>query len=132
MMIDESIKDMKTLHPTDDAIEEKVESFDEKPAVVDEAVVPMDVMAEPMDEFDGWNTEDDDDDSGVLAKPSDEPVPEPRKTLMEILKESTTNGELNPALRVTLSIAPIFQQCAYCIDYIVYDVEYCTADSSRN
>ena len=109
MMIDESIKDMKTLHPTDDAIEEKVESFDEKPAVVDETAVPMDVMAEPMDEFDGWNTEDDDDDSGVLAKPSDEPVPEPRKTLMEILKESTTNGERNPALRVTLSITPIFQ-----------------------
>lgn len=106
MMIDESIKDMKTLNPTNDAKEEKVESFDEK-HVVDETVVPMDVMQEPLDEFDGWNAEDDDNDDD--DKPSDEPAPEPRKTLMQILKESTGNGELNPALQVTLSIAPIFQ-----------------------
>lgn len=108
MMIDESIKDLKTLNPTNDASEREMESFDEKPTVVDDTIVPMDVMTEPLDEFDGWNAEDaDGDDDG---KPSDEPAPEPRKTLMQILKESTANGELNPALQVTLSIAPIFQE----------------------
>jgi len=111
MMIDESIRDLKSLNPTNDSIEEKVESFDEKPAVVDETVVPMDVMEEPLDEFDGWNAEDDDDDddSDLLTKPSDEPVPEPRKTLIEMLKSATADGELNPALMVSVSIAPIFQ-----------------------
>jgi hypothetical protein len=111
-MIDESIRDLKSLNPTNDSIEEKVESFDEKPAVVDETVVPMDVMEEPLDEFDGWNAEDDDDDdddSDLLAEPSDEPVPEPRKTLIEMLKSATADGELNPALMVSVSIAPIFQ-----------------------
>jgi hypothetical protein len=110
-MIDESIRDLKSLNPTNDSIEEKVESFDEKPAVVDETVVPMDVMEEPLDEFDGWNAEDDDDDddSDLLTKPSDEPVPEPRKTLIEMLKSATADGELNPALMVSVSIAPIFQ-----------------------
>lgn len=107
MMIDESIRDLKTLNPTNDSIEEKVESFDEKPAVVDETVVPMDVMTEPLDEFDGWNAEDTDDDNN--GKPSDEPAPEPRKTLIEMLKSATADGELNPALRVSVSIAPIFQ-----------------------
>jgi hypothetical protein len=110
-MIDESIRNLKSLNPTNDSIEEKVESFDEKPAVVDETVVPMDVMEEPLDEFDGWNAEDDDDDddSDLLTKPSDEPVPEPRKTLIEMLKSATADGELNPALMVSVSIAPIFQ-----------------------
>lgn len=107
MMIDESIRDLKTLNPTNDSIEEKVESFDEKPAVVDETVVPMDVMQEPLDEFDGWNAEDTDDDNN--DKPSDAPAPEPRKTLIEMLKSATADGELNPALRVSVSIAPIFQ-----------------------
>lgn len=107
MMIDESIRDLKTLNPTNDAKEEKVESFDEKPAVVDETVVPMDVMQEPLDEFDGWNAEDTDDDNN--DKPSDEPAPEPRKTLIEMLKSATADGELNPALMVSVSIAPIFQ-----------------------
>ena len=109
MMIDESIRDLKTLNPSNDSIEEKVESFDEKPAVVDETVVPMDVMQEPLDEFDGWNAEDDDDDSGSSAEPSDEPPTEPRKTLIEMLKSATADGELNPALMVSVSIAPIFQ-----------------------
>ena len=107
MMIDESIRNLKTLNPTNDSIEEKVESFDEKPAVVDETVVPMDVMQEPLDEFDGWNAEDDNDDDD--SKPSDEPAPEPRKTLIEMLKSATADGELNPALMVSVSIAPIFQ-----------------------
>ena len=107
MMIDESIRDLKTLNPTNDAKEEKVESFDEKPAVVDETVVPMDVMQEPLDEFDGWNAEDTDDDNN--DKPSDEPAPEPRNTLIEMLKSATADGELNPALMVSVSIAPIFQ-----------------------
>jgi hypothetical protein len=107
MMIDESIRNLKTLNPTNDSIEEKVESFDEKPAVVDETVVPMDVMQEPLDEFDGWNAEDTDDDDN--DKLSDEPAPEPRKTLIEMLKSATADGELNPALMVSVSIAPIFQ-----------------------
>ena len=107
MMIDENIKNLETLNPTNDSIEEKVESFDEKPAVVDETVVPMDVMQEPLDEFDGWNAEDDNDDDD--SKPSDEPVTGPRKTLIEILKSATADGELNPALMVSVSIAPIFQ-----------------------
>lgn len=106
MMIDESIRNLKTLNPTNDSIEEKIESFDKKPAVVDETVVPMDVMGEPLDEFDGWNAEDDNDDDG---KPSDEPPTEPRKTLIEMLKSATADGELNPALMVSVSIAPIFQ-----------------------
>lgn len=106
MMIDESIRDLKTLNPMNDAIEEKVESFEEKPESNDETVVPMDVMQEPLDEFDGWNAEDDNDDDG---KPSDEPAPEPRKTLIEMLKSATADGELNPALMVSVSIAPIFQ-----------------------
>lgn len=106
MMIDESIRNLKSLNPTNDSIEEKVESFDEKPAVVDDTVVPMDVMQEPLDEFDGWNAEDDNDDDG---KPSDEPPTEPRKTLIEMLKSATADGELNPALMVSVSIAPIFQ-----------------------
>lgn len=106
MMIDESIRNLKSLNPTNDSIEEKIESFDEKPAVVDETVVPMDVMGEPLDEFDGWNAEDDNDDDG---KPSDEPPTEPRKTLIEMIKSATADGELNPALMVSVSIAPIFQ-----------------------
>lgn len=111
MMIDENIRNLKSLNPTNDSIEEKVESFDEKPTVVDETVVPMDVMEEPLDEFDGWNAEDDDDDddSDIHAEPSDEPAPEPRKTLIEMLKSATADGELNPALMVSVSIAPIFQ-----------------------
>lgn len=110
MMIDESIKDIKTMHPTNDAIEEKVESFDEKPVVIDETVVPMDVMEEA--DFDGWNAElkvSDDNGSGLVARPSDVPITEPRKTLMQMLKGVAANGELNPALQVTVSIAPIFQ-----------------------
>lgn len=126
MMIDESIKDLKTMHPTndaieeealesfvkhptDDAIEEEVESFDEKPVVIDDTVVPMDVMEEA--DFDGWNVElkdSDDNGSGLVARPSDVPI-SVRKTFMEILKEAATGGDLNPALQVTLSIAPIFQ-----------------------
>lgn len=109
MMIDENIKNLETLNPTNDSIEEKVDSFNEKPASNDETNVPADVMEEPLDDFDGWNAEDDDDDNGSSTKPNDEPPTEPRKTLMQILKESTANGELNPALQVTLSIAPIFQ-----------------------
>lgn len=111
MMIDESIKDLKTLHPTNDAVEEKVESFDEKPVVIDETVVPMDVMEEASDDFDGWNADDDgddDDDYELDVEQSDAPT-EPRRTLMEILKSATADGELNPALRITVSIAPIFQ-----------------------
>lgn len=104
MMIDETIKDLKTLHPTNDAVEEKAEKFD---SVAEEMV---DVM-EDADEFDGWNAElkdSDDNGSGLVARPSDVPI-SVRKTLMEILKEVTTGGDLNPALQVTLSIAPIFQ-----------------------
>ena len=111
MMIDESIKDMKTLNPTNDSKEENVESFDAKPVVVDETVVPMGVMEEPSDDFDGWNAEDDaddDNDDELGAEQNDAPT-EPRRTLMEILKSATADGELNPALQVTLSIAPIFQ-----------------------
>lgn len=111
MMIDESIKDMKTLNPTNDSKEEKVESFDAKPVVVDETVVPIGVMEEPSDDFDGWNAEDDaddDNDDELGAEQNDAPT-EPRRTLMEILKSATADGELNPALQVTLSIAPIFQ-----------------------
>ena len=110
MMIDENIKNLKTLNPTNDSIEEKVDSIDEKPTVVDDTVVPMDVMQEPLDEFDGWNAEEvDDDDDDDDAEPSDEPAPEPRKTLIEMLKSATADGELNPALMVSVSIAPIFQ-----------------------
>jgi hypothetical protein len=110
MMIDESIRDLKSLNPTNDAIEREAESFDEKPTVVDDTIVPMDVMEEPFDDFDGWNAEEvDDDDDYDDAEPSDEPAPEPRKTLMEMLKEAATDGDLNPALQVTVSIAPIFQ-----------------------
>ena len=113
MMIDESIRNLKTLNPTNDSIEEKVESFDEKPAVVDETVVPMDVMEGPLDDFDGWNAEDDDDDAepndDPVTEPNDEPPTEPRKTLMEMLKGAATDGDLNPALQVAVSIAPIFQ-----------------------
>ena len=114
MMIDGRLKDLKSLHPTNDAIEEKVESFDEKPAEetiteesIDETAVPMDVMEEAPDDFDGWNAEDEDEDDD--AEPNDAPVTEPRRTLMEILKSATVDGELNPALQVTVSIAPIFQ-----------------------
>lgn len=109
MAYDESIKDIKTMHPTNDAIEEKEESFDEKPVVIDDTVVPMDVMEEA--DFDGWNVEvkdSDDNGSGLVARPSDVPI-SVRKTFMEILKEATTGGDLNPALMVTVSIAPIFQ-----------------------
>ena len=112
MMIDESIRNLKTLNPTNDSIEEKVESFDEKPAAVDETVVPMDVMEGPLDDFDGWNAEDDDDaepNDDPVTEPNDEPPTEPRKTLMEMLKGAATDGDLNPALQVTVSIAPIFQ-----------------------
>jgi hypothetical protein len=109
MMIDESIRNLKTLNPTNDSIEEKVDSIDEKPTVVDDTVVPMDVIQEPLDEFDGWNAEDDDDDDDDDTEPSDEPAPEPRKTLIEMLKSATADGELNPALMVSVSIAPIFQ-----------------------
>lgn len=112
MMIDENARNLKTLNPTNDAIEEKVESFDAKPVVVDETVVPVDVMEEAPDDFDGWNAEDDDEgdegDDELDAEQSDAPT-EPRRTLMEILKSATADGELNPALQVTLSIAPIFQ-----------------------
>lgn len=106
MMIDGRFKDLKSTHPTNESTEEKVDSIMEEPAVVDDTVVPMDVIEEEPDDFDGWNAEEVDDDD---AEPSDEPPTEPRKTLMQILKESTANGELNPALQVTLSIAPIFQ-----------------------
>lgn len=105
MMIDESIKDIKTMHPTDDAIEEKEEKYD---SVAEEVMAIM----EDTDDFDGWNAElkePDDNGSGLVARPSDVPITEPRKTLMEMLKGVTANGELNPALQVTVSIAPIFQ-----------------------
>lgn len=110
MLIDENARNLKTLNPTNDAIEEKVESFDEKPVVIDETVVPVDVMEEAPDDFDGWNAEDEDEDDDELdAEQNDVPATEPRKTLMEILKSATVDGELNPALQVTVSIAPIFQ-----------------------
>ena len=125
MMIDESIKDLKTMHPTNDAIEEEaLESFVKHPTddAIEEEEEKFDVIEEkedstdPMDEddedFDGWNAElkePDDNGSGLVARPSDVPITEPRKTLMEMLKGVTANGELNPALQVTLSIAPIFQ-----------------------
>lgn len=107
MMIDESIEESKTMHPTDDAIEEKEEKFD----VIEEEKDSADPVEE-WDEFDGWNAElkeSDDNGSGLVARPSDVPITEPRKTLMQMLKETTANGELNPALQVTVSIAPIFQ-----------------------
>ena len=103
-MIDESIKDLKTMHPTNDAIEEKEEKFD----VIEEETT---ALMEEADDFDGWNVElkdSDDNGSGLVARPSDVPI-SVRKTLMEILKEVTAGGDLNPALQVTLSIAPIFQ-----------------------
>lgn len=104
MMIDESIKDMKTMHPTNDAIEEKEEKYDR---------VAKEVMAimEDTDDFDGWNAElkdSEDNGSGLVARPSEVPI-SVRKTFMEIVKEAATGGDLNPALQVTLSIAPIFQ-----------------------
>ena len=120
-MIDESIKDIKTMHPTNDAIEEEaLESFVKYPS--DDAIeeeeekcdsVAEEVMAvmEDTDDFDGWNAElkeADDNGSGLVARPSDVPI-SVRKTFMEILKEAATGGDLNPALQVTLSIAPIFQ-----------------------
>lgn len=104
MMIDESIKELKTMHPTNDAIEEKTEKFD---SVAEE----INAIMEDTDEFDGWNAElkvSDDNGSGLVARPSDVPI-SVRKTFMEILKEAATGGDLNPALQVTLSIAPIFQ-----------------------
>lgn len=66
---------------------------------------------EEADELDGWNVElkdSEDNGSGLVARPSDVPI-SVRKTFMEILKEATTDGDLNPALMVTVSIAPIFQ-----------------------
>ena len=115
MLIDGRFKDLKSLHPTNDANEKEVESFEEKPAEetiaeesIEETTVPVDVMEEEPDDFDGWNAEDEDDDDELDAEPSDVPT-EPRKTLMEILKSATVDGELNPALQVTVSIAPIFQ-----------------------
>lgn len=87
-----------------DLMEEKVEKFN---SAVEEMV---DVM-EDADEFDGWNVElkdSEDNGSGLVARPSDTPI-SVRKTLMEILKEAASGGDLNPALQVTLSIAPIFQ-----------------------
>lgn len=125
MLIDGRFKDMKTAHPTNDAIEEEaLESFVKHPTddVIEEEEEKFDVIEEeedstdPMDEdiedFDGWNVElkdSDDNGSGLVVRPSDVPITEPRKTLMEMLKETTANGELNPALQVTVSIAPIFQ-----------------------
>lgn len=110
MLIDENARNLKTLNPTNDSKGEKVESFDVKPVVIDETVVPVDVMEEAPDDFDGWNAEDadDNDDDELDAEQNDAPT-EPRRTLMEILKSATADGELNPALQVTLSIAPIFQ-----------------------
>lgn len=125
MMIDESIKDMETMdptndaieeealesfvqHPTDDAIEEKEEKFD----VIEEEEDSTDPVDEDTEDFDGWNVElkeADDNGSGLVAKPSDVPITEPRKTLMEIIKGAARDGDLNPALQVTVSIAPIFQ-----------------------
>ena len=108
MMIDESIIDIKTMHPTDDAIEEEEEKFD----VIEEEEDSTDPVDEDVEDFDGWNAElkePDDTGSGLVARPSDVPITEPRKTLMQMLKETTANGELNPALQVTVSIAPIFQ-----------------------
>ena len=108
MMIDESIKDIKTMHPTDDAIEEEEEKFD----VIEEEEDSTDPVDEDVEDFDGWNAElkePDDNGSGLVARPSDVPITEPRKTLIQMLKETTANGELNPALQVTVSIAPIFQ-----------------------
>lgn len=125
MMIDERFKDLKSTHPTNDAIEEEaLESFVKHPTddAIEEEEEKFDVIEEkedstdPMDEddedFDGWNVElkeADDNGSGLVARPSDVPITEPRKTLMKMLKETTANGELNPALQVTVSIAPIFQ-----------------------
>ena len=124
MMIDESIKDMETMdptndaieeealesfvqHPTDDAIEEKEEKFD----VIEEEEDSTDPVDEDTEDFDGWNVElkeADDNGSGLVAKPSDVPI-SVRKTLMEIIKGAARDGDLNPALQVTVSIAPIFQ-----------------------
>lgn len=107
MMIDESIKDMKTMHPTNDAIEEEEEKFD----VIEEEEDSTDPADEDDEDFDGWNVElkdSDDNGSDLVARPSDVPI-SVRKTFMEILKEVATGGDLNPALQVTLSIAPIFQ-----------------------
>lgn len=102
--IDKIMEETVKARPTNDAIEEKAEKFD---SVAEEMV---DVM-EDADDFDGWNAElkeSDDNGSGLVARPSDVPI-SVRKTLMEILKEVTTGGDLNPALQVTLSISPIFQ-----------------------
>ena len=107
--IDKIMEETVKTHQTNDAVEEKTEKFDEKPVVIDDTVVPMDVMEEA--DFDGWNAElkvSDDNGSGLVARPSDVPI-SVRKTVMEILKEATAGGDLNPALQVTLSIAPIFQ-----------------------
>ena len=124
MMIDESIKDIKTMHPTDDAAEEEaLESFvkhptddaieeeEEKFDVIEEEEDSTDPVDEDVEDFDGWNVElkePDDNGSGLVARPSDVPI-SVRKTFMEILKEAASGGDLNPALQVTLSIAPIFQ-----------------------
>ena len=107
--IDKIMEETVKTHQTNDAVEEKTEKFDEKPVVIDDTVVPMDVMEEA--DFDGWNVEvkdPEDNGSGLVARPSDVPI-SVRKTFMEILKEATTGGDLNPALMVTVSIAPIFQ-----------------------
>ena len=102
--IDKIMEEAVKTRPTNDAIEEKEEKCD---SVAEEVMAVM----EDTDDFDGWNAElkePDDNGSGLVARPSDVPI-SVRKTFMEILKEAATGGDLNPALQVTLSIAPIFQ-----------------------
>ena len=84
---------------------------EEKKDLMEEIDEDPNALMEEIDEFDGWNAElkdSDDNGSGLVARPSDVPIAT-RKTLMEILKEATAGGNLNPALQVTLSISPIFQ-----------------------
>ena len=115
MMIDENIRNLKSLNPTNESTEEKVDSFDDEPAdeiVAEEECIDDDLMEEDDDDFDGWNVElkdEGDNGSGLIARPNDVPITQPRQTLMEMLKSATADGDLNPALQVTLSIAPIFQ-----------------------
>ena len=114
MMIDENIRNLKSLNPTNESAEEKVDSFDDEPAdeiVAEEECIDDDLMDEDDDDFDGWNVElkSEDNGSGLIARPNDVPITQPRQTLMEMLKSATADGNLNPALQVTLSIAPIFQ-----------------------
>lgn len=72
----------------------------------------MEKMREAIEEsedFDGWNVElkdTADNGSGLVARPSTVPLSEPKKTLLETLRSL---GDVNPALMVNVSVAPIFQ-----------------------